>query len=78
VIPTRNGTVTRGPDSTTYAVRTRPGWVLAGIDLKTAQTRLGHSDPRLTLTVYAQPTTEAEKAAAAALHEWFRASRAVS
>jgi integrase len=37
--------------------------VLEHVDLKTAQTRLGHSDPPLTLAVYAQATT----AAAAAL-----------
>ena len=35
-----------------------------GVDLKTAQTRLGHSDPRLTLAVYAQATTEADRVAA--------------
>ncbi len=32
------------------------GMVLEHVDLKTAQTRLGHSDPRLTLAVYAQTT----------------------
>jgi hypothetical protein len=36
----------------------------AGIDLKTAQTRLGHSDPRLTLAVYAQATTATDRDAA--------------
>lgn len=30
------------------------GMVAAGVDIKTAQVRLGHSDPRLTLAVYAQ------------------------
>lgn len=43
------------------------GMVLEHVDLKTAQTRLGHSDPRLTLAVYAQATTAADVAAAAAL-----------
>jgi integrase len=38
--------------------------VSEGVDLKTAQTRLGHSDPRLTLAVYAQATTEADRDAA--------------
>jgi integrase len=38
--------------------------VQAGIDMKTAQVRLGHSDPRLTLGVYAQATTQADRAAA--------------
>ncbi|MGH9226844.1 MAG: tyrosine-type recombinase/integrase [Acidimicrobiales bacterium] len=41
--------------------------VLEGVDLKTAQTRLGHSDPRLTLAVYAQATAAADQAAATAL-----------
>jgi integrase len=40
------------------------GLVAEGVDLKTAQTRLGHSDPRLTLAVYAQATTEADQLAA--------------
>jgi integrase len=44
-----------------------PGMVLEHVDLKTAQTRLGHSDPPLTLAVYAQATTAADAAAAAAL-----------
>ena len=30
------------------------GLVADGVDVKTAQTRLGHSDPRLTLAIYAQ------------------------
>ena len=48
--------------------------VLDGVDLKTAQTRLGHSDPRLTLAVYAQATTEADKDAAERLgHRFFGA-----
>ncbi len=41
--------------------------VLAGVDLKTAQTRLGHSDPRLTLGIYAQATTAADIDAAEAV-----------
>jgi integrase len=41
--------------------------VLAGVDLKTAQARLGHSAPRLTLGVYARATTDADEAAAEAL-----------
>jgi integrase len=47
------------------------GLVLEGIDLKTAQTRLGHADPRLTLGVYAQATTEADRQAADRLGERF-------
>jgi integrase len=38
--------------------------VAEGVDVKTAQTRLGHSDPRLTLAIYAQATSEADRAAA--------------
>ncbi len=45
--------------------------VLDGVDLKTAQVRLGHSDPRLTLAVYAQATTEADRVAAERLGERF-------
>lgn len=40
------------------------GLVAEGVDLKTAQTRLGHADPRLTLAIYAQATTEADRSAA--------------
>lgn len=47
------------------------GLVLEGIDLKTAQSRLGHTDPRLTLGIYAQATTEADRAAAERLGERF-------
>jgi integrase len=45
--------------------------VTSRVDLKTAQTRLGHSDPRLTLGLYAQATTTADRAAADAIGEWF-------
>lgn len=45
--------------------------VLDGVDLKTAQARLGHSDRRLTLAVYAQAITEADKLAAERLGERF-------
>jgi integrase len=34
------------------------------VDIKTAQVRLGHSDPRLTLSIYAQATNDGDKAAA--------------
>src|SRR5581483_9961982 len=44
---------------------------LLGDHLKTAQTRLGHSDPRLTLAVYAQATTEADRDAAERLDKRF-------
>jgi hypothetical protein len=47
------------------------GLVLEGVDIKTAQARLGHTDPRLTLAIYAQATTEADRAAADLLGERF-------
>jgi integrase len=37
--------------------------VLDGVDVKTAQTHLGHSDPRLTLAIYAQATREGDRLA---------------
>lgn len=40
------------------------GLVVEGVDIKTAQKRLGHTDPRLTIGVYAQATDEADRAAA--------------
>ncbi len=40
------------------------GLVAEGVDVKTAQARLGHSDPRLTLAIYAQATGEADRSAA--------------
>ncbi len=52
--------------------------VLDRVDLKTAQTRLGHSDPRLTLAVYAQATSEADRAAADALGRRFFDARAMN
>jgi hypothetical protein len=47
------------------------GLVLEGIDLKTAQTRLGHTDPRVALGIYAQATTEADRPATDRLGERF-------
>ena len=41
------------------------GLVAEGVDVRTAQARLGHSDPRLTLAIYAQATGEADRSAAA-------------
>lgn len=41
--------------------------VAVGVDVKTAQARLGHSDPRLTLAIYAQATTEGDRSAASKL-----------
>lgn len=61
------------PGTTFHDLRRAPATalVLANVDLETAQTRLGHSDPRLTLAVDAQATTEADRAAAAAVSRRF-------
>jgi integrase len=48
--------------------------VLANVDMKTTGTRLGHSDPRLTLAVYAQATSEADRAAADSVGSRFSAA----
>jgi integrase len=37
--------------------------VLDGVDVKTAQARVGHSDARLTLAIYAQATQEGDRRA---------------
>ena len=50
--------------------------VAAGVDIKTAQTRLGHSDPRLTLAIYAQASQEADRRAAEQLGDRFLPGRA--
>lgn len=41
------------------------------MDVKTAQTRLGHADPRTTLSIYARAVPKADVAAAAALGRAF-------
>jgi len=46
--------------------------VQEGVDLKTAQERLGHSDPRLTIGLYAQVTKAGERVAADRLGNRFR------
>jgi integrase len=48
------------------------------VDIKTAQRRLGHSDPRLTLAVYAQATVEGDEEAAARLGDRFMGRRHTS
>jgi integrase len=48
--------------------------VAAGVDVRTAQERLGHSDPRMTLAVYAQATRAGDRAAADQLGEHFMGS----
>jgi integrase len=49
--------------------------VLDGVDVRTAQARLGHSDPRLTLGVYAAATSEGDRTAADRLGARFLAAR---
>jgi len=46
--------------------------VAAGVDVKTAQTRLGHSSPQVTLALYARATAEADRNAANLDGERFR------
>jgi len=47
------------------------GLVADGVDVRTAQARLGHADVRLTLEIYAQATTEADRAAAEKIGQRF-------
>jgi integrase len=46
--------------------------VAAGVDLKAAHTRLGHSNPSLALGVYARATLGADRRAADAVGQRFR------
>ena len=46
--------------------------VVGGVDIKTAQTRLGHASPITTLRVYAQATPQADREAAKTVGEVFR------
>ncbi|MEY2446784.1 MAG: hypothetical protein QOH79_260 [Acidimicrobiaceae bacterium] len=45
--------------------------VAEGVDVKTAQLRLGHANPNTTLAIYAQGTTEADRSAADKLSKRF-------
>lgn len=51
------------------------GLVSSGADIRTAQTRLGHADVRMTLEVYARATNEADRAAAEAIGRLFDPDR---
>jgi integrase len=53
------------------------GLVSAGIDVKTAQTRLGHSSSRLTLDLYAQSVARLDREAAEALGVAFMPERPI-
>jgi len=45
--------------------------VIGGVDVKTAQVRLGHADPRMTLAIYAAASASADRAASDLLGERF-------
>jgi integrase len=45
--------------------------VVGGVDVKTAQVRLGHSDPRMTLSIYASAPATADRAAAETVDQRF-------
>ena len=47
------------------------GLVSSGVDIRTAQARLGHADVRMTLEVYAQAANEADRAAAEVIGRLF-------
>ncbi|HVA73117.1 MAG TPA: site-specific integrase [Acidimicrobiales bacterium] len=49
--------------------------VAQGVDIKTAQTRLGHSSPQVTLGIYARATVEADRLAAEKVGAFFGPSR---
>jgi integrase len=46
--------------------------IAEGVDVKTAQSRLGHSSPQVTLALYARATTEGDRRAAEKVGERFR------
>ena len=54
------------PDLTFHALRhsAATSWVAAGVDIRTAQHRLGHSTSRLVLELYAHASTDADRTAA--------------
>jgi integrase len=45
--------------------------VVGGIDVKTAQVRLGHADPRMTLAIYASAPASVDRSAADVIGERF-------
>ena len=46
--------------------------IAQGVDVKTAQVRLGHSSPQVTLAIYARATREGDRAAADKVGERFQ------
>ncbi len=67
MVATGLGTITEGvyAGPTFHDLRrtSATGLVAAGVDVKTAQSRLGHSQVRLTLELYAQAVTEQDRKA---------------
>jgi integrase len=51
------------------------GLVSSGVDVRTAQNRLGHAGVRMTLEIYAKATSEADRAAAEAIGRLFDPDR---
>jgi integrase len=49
-----------------------PAKVAEGVDVKTAQKRLGHANPTITLQIYARATADVDRRAADAVGERFR------
>ncbi len=52
--------------------------VLSGVDVKTAQARLGHSSPQVTLGIYARAQSDADRAAAEKIGGVFKSANARS
>ena len=73
------GTITQGVyDGPTFHDLRRTsatGLIAAGVDVKTAQSRLGHSQVRLTLELYAQAVTEQDRKASDALADQLMPAR---
>lgn len=46
--------------------------IAGGVDVRTAQTRLGHSSPTVTLGIYARATAEGDRRAAEVIGEALR------
>lgn len=51
--------------------------VAAGVDIKTAQRRLGHSSPHVTLALYARATASADRQAAELVGDMLRSHRSI-
>jgi len=51
--------------------------VSSGVDIKTAQVRLGHSSPSVTLGIYARATAQADRQAAEVVGALFASAASV-